>query len=170
MLPSTHALKSPYVWMLIAIPLSAVIMGVILLWLAITTFDGMVVDDYYQRGLQINEDLSRDEAALRAEIVGQLDVSPTYTEVRLVSSGPLFNPPNELDLIFSHATRDGFDQTLVLRQTGVNVYRGPALELTTLGRWYVQVTGGEWRISGNVQTGAGDTSLSLDLSAPKAQQ
>ena len=61
-----------------------------------------------------------------------------------------------------------FDQSLVLRQTGVNVYRGPALELTTLGRWYVQVTGGEWRISGNVQMGTGDTSLSLDLSASKA--
>jgi hypothetical protein len=169
MLPPTHPLKSGYVWMLIAIPLSAVIMGVILLYLAITTFDGMVVDDYYQRGLEINEDLSRDQAALRAEIVGQLDASPTFTEVRLISSDPLFNSPNELNLNFSHATRDGIDQTMVLRQTGVNVYRGPALELAALGRWYVQVSGGEWRISGDVQMGVGDTSLSLDLSAPKAK-
>ncbi len=163
----THPLKSPYVLMLIAIPLSAVIMGVILLWLAITTFDGMVVDDYYQRGLQINEDLSRDQAALRAEIVGQLEASPTFTEVRLMSSDPLFNSPNELDLNFSHATRDGIDKTLTLRQTAVNVYRGPALELTALGRWYVQVTGGEWRISGNVIMAGGDSTLSLDLSASK---
>ena len=168
MLHPTHPLRSGYVWMLIAIPLSAVIMGVILLWLAITTFDGMVVDDYYQRGLQINEDLSRDQAALRAEILGQLDVRPTFTEVRLISSSPMFNPPNELSLNFSHATRDGMDQTLVLRQSAVNVYRGPALELAALGRWYVQVSGAEWRISGNVQMVAGDTSLSLDLSASKA--
>ena len=38
--------KEPYVWMLLAIPGSAVAMGVVLLNLATSTYDGLVSDDY----------------------------------------------------------------------------------------------------------------------------
>ena len=44
----------PWVWLLIALPMTAVIGGMITIYLAVTTSDGLVVDDYYKRGKAIN--------------------------------------------------------------------------------------------------------------------
>ena len=55
--------REPLVWMLIAIPLSAVIMGVVMITLAIQSYSGLVVDDYYKKGKQINRVLARDKFA-----------------------------------------------------------------------------------------------------------
>ena len=52
------------VWLVIAIPLSAVIVGMIMLTISIQTFDGLVEDDYYKKGKEINQVLARDEFAL----------------------------------------------------------------------------------------------------------
>jgi len=46
--------REPLVWMLIAIPLSAVIMGVVMITLAIQSFSGLVVDDYYKKNWPTN--------------------------------------------------------------------------------------------------------------------
>ena len=40
--------------MVLAIPASAVVAGAVILVLANTTWDGLVADDYYQQGMQIN--------------------------------------------------------------------------------------------------------------------
>ena len=45
--------RMPLVWMLILIPGSAVIMGVVMIWLAISNEDGLVADDYYKQGKTI---------------------------------------------------------------------------------------------------------------------
>ena len=42
----------PLVWMMIAIPFSAVIMGVVMIWLAVDTDDGLVADDFFILGKQ----------------------------------------------------------------------------------------------------------------------
>jgi hypothetical protein len=54
--------RQPWVWLLIALPMSAVIGGMVTLYIAVTTSDGLVVDDYYRRGKAINLDLARDRA------------------------------------------------------------------------------------------------------------
>ena len=61
--------REPMVWMLIAIPLAAVIMGVVMITLASQTFSGLVVDDYYKKGKQINRVLARDRLAQMARVV-----------------------------------------------------------------------------------------------------
>ena len=50
-------------WFLIAIPLFAVITGLFTVVIATVTSDGLVVDDYYKRGLSINRVLARDQQA-----------------------------------------------------------------------------------------------------------
>ena len=50
-------------WLLMLGPGIVVIAGFITLWLAITSFDGLVADDYYKKGLGVNQDLSRRERA-----------------------------------------------------------------------------------------------------------
>jgi hypothetical protein len=42
--------REPWVWLMIAFPMSAVIGGMITIYLAVTTSTGLVVDDYYKRG------------------------------------------------------------------------------------------------------------------------
>ena len=36
-------------------PAAAVVGGAVMLWLALTTYDGLVSDDYYKEGLAINQ-------------------------------------------------------------------------------------------------------------------
>ena len=43
--------------MVVAIPAAAVIAGAVMLVLANATWDGLVADDYYERGMQINKSL-----------------------------------------------------------------------------------------------------------------
>ena len=62
-----HWYNFPLVWMMISIPFSAVIMGVVMIWLAVDTNDGLVVDDYYKQGLEINGLISRDKKAAELE-------------------------------------------------------------------------------------------------------
>ena len=56
--------REPWPWLLMAGPCVVIVAGFFTLWLAITSDDGLVADDYYKRGLAINQTLSR---ALRAE-------------------------------------------------------------------------------------------------------
>ena len=163
---SGHPLKSVYVWIVIAVPLSAVIMGGVLLWLSISTFDGMVEDDYYQRGLQINQDLKRDEAAVTAGIAGRVQVDSLATRVSLQGSDPAFRAPAAITLNFSHATRGGLDQHLQLLQVAAGHYQGPGVSLAP-GRWYLQVSAGAWRIVGSLQVGTDAQRSSTALSASR---
>jgi hypothetical protein len=48
---------------MISIPFSAVIMGVVMIWLAVDTDDGLVADDYYKQGLAINDVITLDKKA-----------------------------------------------------------------------------------------------------------
>lgn len=55
--------REPWLWLVILIPASAVVMGILAISLSFVSYDGLVVDDYYKRGLEINRDLARDRAA-----------------------------------------------------------------------------------------------------------
>ncbi len=46
-----------HVWMIIAGPAIVVVAGFVTLWLAISQPDPVIEEDYYQRGLKINETL-----------------------------------------------------------------------------------------------------------------
>ena len=55
--------KEPFICMLISFPLAAVLGGFVTLYLAIVSYDGLIVDDYYKRGLEINRVLDREQQA-----------------------------------------------------------------------------------------------------------
>ena len=55
--------KERWTWLLMLMPATAIVAGFITLWLAITSFDGLVADDYYKQGLAINQTLARANAA-----------------------------------------------------------------------------------------------------------
>jgi len=143
--------RHPYVWMLIAIPMAAVIGGIVTLRLAIVTSDGLVVDDYYQRGKEINQVLERDRraATLRLEAVVELDHAHDRVHVELHGSNG-FAPPHELKLAILHPTRAGRDHRITLAAAGAGRYEGP-LPLLEPALWDLQIEAQDWRMTGTLQ-------------------
>ncbi|MEE8364523.1 MAG: FixH family protein [Gammaproteobacteria bacterium] len=152
-----------YVWMLILIPSSAVVMGIILLTLAIQSDTGLVVDDYYRQGKAINRVLDRDTqaTAMGLEATLRLDASRNRLEFRL-DSGPGSALDQQLVLHFFHSTRAGRDRTVLLKRVGDRDYIGDFTELSA-GRWDVQVSTGQWRLVASLWS-PGNTSLVLSSS------
>lgn len=143
--------KQGWPWFLIAIPFTAVIMGVIMINLAVNTDDGLVVDDYYWRGKQINQVLERDHRATQLRVDARLSVDPEQHRLRLQIVELNATAPDTLELQFLHATRAGLDQTLTLTLTGRDVYTADLPDLPP-GRWDLQLSGGDWRVMGSLKT------------------
>jgi len=141
-----HWYREPYVWLLIAFPLIAVIGGIITMALAIFSNDGLVVDDYYKEGLEINRVLKRDQLASDLGIRPRLQFSPEYERLRLFLSGnPEFTAPDNLLISFMHSTRAGLDQRFSVSRDKNNMY-GVELPPMSRGNWYIQIETDEWRL------------------------
>ena len=50
-------------WLIIAPPLASVIGGIALAWAAIASDDGLVTPDYYRKGIEVKQGLTREQAA-----------------------------------------------------------------------------------------------------------
>ena len=135
-------------WLLVGLPLLAVVMGTIYATIAFRVFDGVVVDDYYRRGRAINRVLARDEAARAAGLHGRvaLDASGAVT---LALEGALAERPPRLRLRFLHATRAGADREAELVADGPMVYRGRVPPLLP-GRQHLQLETDSWRLIGQL--------------------
>lgn len=144
--------REPLVWMLIAIPASAVVAGFVTLALAIATRDGLVVDDYYWRGKQINRVLARDrEATVRGmEARVRFDEERGLLAVHLQAAKATAFPA-ELRLSLLHATRAGLDRQVALMRAADGDYYGPVAPLPA-GRWHVQLETERWRLIGRLAT------------------
>jgi len=135
-------------------PAAAIVGGISMVWLAITTNDGLVSDDYYRRGLEINRDLRRDEhaAALKLEARARWDESDGRLSVIVASGVPgasVAEPP-QLQLRLAHRTRAGFDRTVPLSLSTAGRYEG-RLALPAAGQWQVMLEDpdGTWRLAGS---------------------
>ena len=124
---NTHKSKSPWyrepwVWLMIALPMTAVIGGMITIYLAVTTSDGLVVDDYYKRGKAINRDLARDEAAARYQLRASIDIDLRDNRMQLqLESATAELLPKILTFSLLHPTQPGHDQVIILQHAGDGV-------------------------------------------------
>jgi hypothetical protein len=50
-------------WLIMAPPFVSVIAGIALAWTAVVSNDGLVTPDYYKQGIEINQRLTREQAA-----------------------------------------------------------------------------------------------------------
>lgn len=142
-----HWSREPMVWMVIAIPLISVIMGTAMITIAVRNHDGLVVDDYYKRGLEINEILEREARASELALAAEVLFEPSANRVSVtLSGGRSFAEPAEIQLGFYHATRKDEDRVLSLRRDAHGVYSAPMPELAD-GRWYVSAETSDWRLN-----------------------
>jgi hypothetical protein len=123
-------------------PAAVVVAGAVTTWLAITTADGLVADDYYKRGLAINRELDRDRVAAERGITAEIEGRGGVLRVHLRGAAP--------EVVFAHfvhATRAGHDQRLRLPRVAPGTYETALPELAP-GRWrlVLEDARGEWRI------------------------
>ena len=136
--------REPWPWILMSGPAAVLVAGAVTIWLAIATSDGLVADDYYKRGLAINQEIRREQAALEGGIAASVEARNGVLRVRLESRDAA---PEALFAQLVHATRSGHDQRLRLARVAAGVYEAemPALPA---GRWrlILEDPRGQWRI------------------------
>jgi len=143
------------VWLVIAIPLSAVTVGAIMITLSVTTFDGLVEDDYYEKGKEINQLLARDEFALSEGITADVSMDlQTGVIVIALDSSSGYAFPAELGLSLLHPTQSRHDVKLLLRQGPDGRYYSELLQPLTDGRWYFRISEPNWRLQKLISTPA----------------
>lgn len=151
-------------WLLAIAPTAALVSGVFTFWLAATTNNSMVVDDYYREGRAINQQLARDRQAsvlglqatlsaagggsqsdAQAGTDGTGAAGPTITLELTALHGSGW--PDQLRLRVIHATNAELDVDYLLRRVGEGLYRTAGV-LPVGGRWLVQIEdpGRTWRL------------------------
>lgn len=155
---STHQDTMPWhkqwlVWMLIAIPFSAVVMGVILIYLAVTTDDGLVADDYYKKGMTINRMLAKEEHAKQLAISASVEIDASSGFIRLrFDKGELMDYPTQIQAALKHATKEQNDVYVVLQKGMDDQYAGSVSGGVQQGVWYIEINNSieedveQWRL------------------------
>ena len=151
------------VWMLIAIPMTSVLLGIAMITLAVTTWDGLVKDDYYTYGKEINRVLVRDRYAAEHGIRGRLEwmVEEGRLDLSLSSQKPL-PPVTEIALDFLHPTRSGLDYRVSLARGPKGHYHGVAPARLPRGNWIIQIGTDLWRLNARTRLDSGPVEVRFE--------
>ena len=155
--------REPLVWMVLAIPAAAVVVGAVMLVLANVTWDGLVADDYYRRGMEINRSLARDAEAARLGLRASVAFpAPEVVEVRLAGkdSGAAASVGGRLRLHFARAGRAGSDIRVSMTRHAAGTWRG-SLPAMPPGKWYVELGNEAWRLAAPIRMPASGGELVL---------
>lgn len=142
--------REPWPWLLMLGPLAVIVAGVITIWLAVSSADGLVDDDYYKQGMAVNQRIHRDQEAQARGVEAAISFPPSGREVVVTVSEKADRGVSPV-LFFrlSHPTVAGRDIALSLPLGPDGSYRA-ALEVPRQGRWLVSVEDGSagWRLVG----------------------
>lgn len=143
----------PWMWLVVAIPALTVVAGAVTLFLAATGSDELVRDDFRKDGIAIYADPARDAAAAAAGATARLEIDAARTRLDLDLALAHGDPPRQLLLVLSHATRAELDRMTTL--TGRQGRYSGVVEALPPGRWYLEVTPPDrrWRLRGSIDEG-----------------
>ena len=135
--------KQLWPWLLISGPATVLVAGAITMWLAFSTADGLVAEDYYKQGLAINKRLAREDAAKALGISASVALRADRIHVDLKGAAP-----DALFVHMAHATRAGHDVRLRLTPVAPGAYEAELAGLPR-GHWRVVIEDprGTWRIA-----------------------
>lgn len=144
--------KQFWLWFMLVPLFILVLASFYLLYLAITTNDGVVVDNYYRDGKGYVVRQEEDAFARAMEL--QADVRWKSDTLSLQLDGRLTPLPEQLELLIIFPTNDDFDVTVIMDHRGLGEYVGQLPEPVS-GRRLLQVhplnTDTEWRLHADVE-------------------
>ncbi len=146
--------KHRWPWLLMLGPGIVIIAGIVTVWLAVVSNDGLVSDDYYKQGLAVNQRLQRDHKA--GELGMKADLMRSGEQLRLMmTADPSLQMPSELIVRFMHPTQAGRDMAATMKAEGQGFYAG-RLAADIGGRWRVSIEdpAGQWRLQGDWEANA----------------
>jgi hypothetical protein len=130
-------------WLLAAGPAIVVLAAAFTAWLAVSSDDGLVADDYYKRGLGINKVLEREARAAALDAGAVVTISADgRVRADLAIAG---DRPAALRLRLAHPTRAGHDALAVLDRAPDGSYTG-SVGGGVEGRRVVGLETDEWRL------------------------
>ncbi len=146
--------RYPIVWMVIGLPLTAVVGGIHLLFLVSNDPNDVIQDNYYKEGLAINQRFAEDDLAKSLGLTADVSVSGDTMRIKLVG-------PSQPFLHFSLFHIKDSDQDIagaLAQVTGSGneseyVY---SFKEVPVGRWYLEIKGDDgnahkvWRLKGRL--------------------
>ncbi|KFI08361.1 FixH family protein [Massilia sp. BSC265] len=150
--PAAPWYRHRWPWFLMIGPVLVLVGGVVMIWLATSRPDAMVVGDYYKQGKAINQELRRDRVAGRLGLVFEAghDAAVGRVTGSLRSHGEPVRQPFRIRL--AHPTQPERDRVLEALPDGQGRFaaEAPGLEPT---HWQVVVEGASkedgWRLAGS---------------------
>jgi len=151
-------------WLLMTMPAAAIVGGAITFWLAATSNNALVVDDYYREGKAINRELARDRMAAQFGLAAELTRQPDASATLRISAHREAALPPFVNLRLIHATRAELDRTISLARVGEGRYAAPQAQLPEAGRWNVVIEDPDrhWRLVGTATGFASPLRLGVD--------
>lgn len=129
--------KQFWPWFLIAIPVASFIMSGIMINIATTTENSLVVDDYYKEGKAINLSLDKFASAKRKNITTDLTIDNGSIALKFHSGIP--QEGVALKLGFYHTTLADRDVSVLLSRDATGMYRG-FTEQNLAGKWQITLS------------------------------
>lgn len=133
-------------WFVIALPATAVVAGLITLYIATVNRDTLVDDDYYKQGLAINQDLARSRRAAELGITAELAYDAGTGDVALMTTA-IPAEVERLTLVLLHPTLAERDLNVPVTRAADGRFRGK-VPLLGPANWRIQLypEGADWRL------------------------
>ena len=132
--------RQPWLWFILAPLIAVFIYASIFMYIAVTTSDGIVKEDYYKVARGMNIDTSKSDAARGLGLEGVLKFDTLTGDINLRLSGILTEFPQRLNLNIIHPTHQKFDQILTLKSVdGRGIYSG-SLNAGLIGKRYLSLS------------------------------
>ena len=133
-------------WFLLAGPAIVVLASFVTLWLAISSDDGVIADDYYKRGLLINREIDRTARAEAMHLGAVLRIAPDgAASLAIDGFADLSAAPAAVRVHIAHPTRAGLDRNVTLTRGPGGVYVG-VIAPRPVGRWHVAIETDQWKL------------------------
>jgi len=143
--------KLPLVWMVIFFPAFAVVGGLSMLAISIYIDDGVVVDDYYKKGKEINRVLIRDQFAHELALKGGVVYSAENNKIHItLASGVGAELSKKVKIAIMHGTRGNMDVNKEIISTQNGLYQLQLKTPLAKGPWIIQLSTDRWRIHGRL--------------------
>ncbi len=131
--------KQPWLWFILAPLIAVFIYSTMFIYVAVTTSDGVVKEDYYKVARGMNIDTSKADTARALDLDAELRLDTITGDINLRLSGKLDSFPSILHLNIIHPTHQRYDQILILRSVdGKGLYTG-SLEGHLSGKRYLSL-------------------------------
>ncbi|MGA1694350.1 MAG: FixH family protein [Burkholderiaceae bacterium] len=157
-----HWTREPWPWIILGMLGTVVVASLVTLFIAMSTTDSLVADDYTKHGKAINQRLEKDNAAHRLGVV----IKPAVTsqgdglvriEAALSIADPAATRPESLKLSLSHPTINKLDTQLTLARLPSGLYF-VVVSPPKAGFWHAafESPDGRWRVRTRLEINQGD--------------